>query len=91
MFSSGSHHHFVWKENSKIMHDKVIDATPYLVRHFTRSGIDNGLEKHGCGDVTEDIMYTVVREVTPAKYLDASLKILDEYKTPPSSSQTSSS
>ena len=67
------------------MHDKVIDSTPYLFRHFTRSGIDNGLEKHGCGDVTEELMYLVVKEVTPPKYLDASLKILDEYKTPPSS------
>ena len=86
MFSSGSQNNFVWKGNSKIMHDKVIDASPFFVRHFTRSGIDNGLIKHGCGEVTEDIMYTVVREVTPAKYLDASLKILDEYKTPAASS-----
>jgi len=72
---------FTWKENSKTMHDKVIEATPFLFRHFTRRGIDNGLEKHGCGDVTQAIMYTVVKEVTPPSYLEASLKILDEYRT----------
>ena len=82
MFSSSSSDHFVWKENSKIMHDKVIEATPYLFRYFTRSGIDGGLAKHGCGDVTEAIMYDVVKEVTPKAHLEASLKILDEYKTP---------
>ena len=81
MFSGHRQHHFVWKENSKTMHDKIIEASPFLVRQFTRNGIDSGLEKHGCGDVTEAIMYDVVKEVTPPKYLEASLKILDEYRT----------
>ena len=80
MFAS-KHHHFHWLENSKVMHDKVIEATPYLFRHFTRSGIDKGLAEHGCGDVTEAIMYEVVREVTPKAHLEASLKILDKYRT----------
>lgn len=72
---------FIFHENSKAMHDKVIQATPFLFRHFTRRGIDNGLIAHGCGDVTEAIMYEVVREVTPAAHLEQSLKILDENKT----------
>lgn len=75
------HPPFVWKENSKTMHDKVIDATPWLFRHFSRSGIDKGLAAHGCGDVTEEIMYQVVREVTPPAHLESSLKILDKYRT----------
>ena len=72
---------FNWKENSKGMYDKVIEATPWLFRHFTRNGLDKGLVAKGCGDVTEAIMYDLVREVTPAKHLEASLKILDENKT----------
>jgi hypothetical protein len=74
---------FIWKENSQVMHDKVINSTPFLFRHFTRSGIDKGLIAHGCGEVTEDIMYQVVREVTPSAHLAASLKILDENRTTP--------
>lgn len=75
------HPPFVWKENSKVMHDKVIDATPFFVRHFTRKGIDKGLAAHGCGDVTEEVIYDVVREVTPPAHLAESLKILDKYRT----------
>ena len=65
------------------MHDKVIGATPFLFRHFTRSGLDKGLIQHGCGDVTEDIMYQVIREVTPPAHLETTLKILDENRTTP--------
>jgi hypothetical protein len=72
---------FVWKDNSQAMHDQVINATPYLFRHFTRRGIDNGLVAHGCGEVTEDMMYQVVREVTPSAYLATSLDVLDKNRT----------
>eukprot|EP00542_Grammatophora_oceanica_P010456 CAMPEP_0194035182 /NCGR_PEP_ID=MMETSP0009_2-20130614/7649_1 /TAXON_ID=210454 /ORGANISM="Grammatophora oceanica, Strain CCMP 410" /LENGTH=110 /DNA_ID=CAMNT_0038676447 /DNA_START=116 /DNA_END=448 /DNA_ORIENTATION=+ len=79
---------FHWLENSKVMFDKVCESSPRLVRHFTRDALTKALKKHGCGDVTEAMMYIVVKEVTPAKYLARTLKILDENRTvfPPSSS-----
>jgi hypothetical protein len=68
-------------ENSKAMFDKVCEATPWLFRHFTRNGLIKGLKEHGCGDVTEELMYTVCKEVTPKQHLEKTLKILDENKT----------
>lgn len=68
-------------ENSRVMFDKVVAASPALVRHFSKTGLIKGLKSHGCGDVTEALMYTVVREVVPAKYLEATLKILDANRT----------
>lgn len=72
---------FVWKENSKEMFEKVCLASPWFVRHFTRNGLVKGLQSRGCGDVTEALMYDVVNEVTPEKYHEQTIKILDENKT----------
>jgi hypothetical protein len=72
---------FEFKENSKAMFDDVCNLTPWLVRHFTRNGMVNGLKARGCGAVTESIMYDVCREVTPAKYLDRTIEVLDKDKT----------
>ena len=63
------------------MRDKVIEATPYLFRHFTRRGIDIGVIAKGCGEVTEDIMYQIVQQVTPPAHLSKSVKILDKNRT----------
>jgi len=68
-------------ENSKVMFDKVCERTPWFVRHFTRNGLIKGLKAHGCGDVSEELMYTVCKEVTPEAHLENTLKILDENKT----------
>jgi hypothetical protein len=72
---------FQFEENSKAMFDDVCNGTPWLVRHFTRSGLVKGLTARGCGVVTESIMYDVCREVTPVKYLDRTIAILDKDKT----------
>jgi hypothetical protein len=72
---------FTWLENSKTMFDKVCEASPWFVRHFTRNGMLKNLQSRGTTDVTEAIMYDVVKEVTPAKYLPKTLEILDEHKT----------
>lgn len=87
---SGGDNKFNWLENSKVMFDKVCESSPRLVRHFTRDALTKGLKKHGCGDVTEAMMYIVVKEVTPAKYLARTLKILDENRTvfPPNKEST---
>lgn len=72
---------FNFQENSKEMFDQVCLASPWFVRHFTRNGLIKGLKARKCGDVTESIMYDVCKEVTPPKYLEDTLKILDEHKT----------
>lgn len=72
---------FIFKENSRAMFDDVCSDSPKFVRKFTRDGLVKGLKEHGCGDVTEATMYEVCRKVTPAKYLDRTLAILDKDKT----------
>ena len=72
---------FIFEGNSRAMFDQVCQATPWFVRHFTRNVLVKGLKSHGCGTVTEDLMYKVCREVTPSQHLDKTLKILDENKT----------
>jgi len=72
---------FNWLENSKIMFDKVAEASPWFVRHFTRSGMLKGLQSRNVKDVTESVMYDVCKEVTPKKYLPQTLEILNANKT----------
>lgn len=70
-----------WKDNSKKMYEECCNATPWLVRHFTRSGFTKGLKARGCGDVTEQHLFDVAREVTPPAHLDKTLGILNQHKT----------
>ena len=72
---------FDFEENSKVMFDEVCNGTPWLFRHFTRNALVDGLKARGCGKVTESTMYDVCREVTPARYLDGTIAILDKNKT----------
>jgi hypothetical protein len=70
-----------FQENSREMFEKVCEASPFFVRYFTRNGLLKGLKERGCGDVKEETMYEVCKEVTPPKYLELTIKILDECKT----------
>jgi len=72
---------FTFTENSREMFDAVCQATPWFVRHFTRSGLIKGLKERGCGEVTESILYEVCRDVTPPQHLDKTIAILDALKT----------
>ena len=74
---------FNWLGNSQLMYNKVCESSPFFVRHFTRNGLNKGLNKRIApgGTVTESVMYDVCKEVTPEKYLENTLKILDQYKT----------
>lgn len=72
---------FTWTDNSKAMVEACCAATPWFVRHFTRSGFAKGLQGKGCGIVTEQLVFDVAREVTPAAHLEKTLNILNEHKT----------
>jgi hypothetical protein len=67
--------------NSKIMFEEVCNATPWLFRHFTRNGLVKGLKEEGCGQVTEETMYKVCKQVTPEKHLALTMEILDKHKS----------
>ena len=63
------------------MFENVCQGTPFFVRHFTRNGLLKGLKERGCVDVTEQIVYDVVKETTPKQHLEKTIRILDENKT----------
>jgi hypothetical protein len=79
--SEGKDGDLSWTENSKTMFEECCAATPWLVRHFTRSGFTKGLRAKGCGTVTEQDMFDVAREVTPPAHLEKTLGILNKNKT----------
>lgn len=80
---------FVWKENSKAMYDVVCkeDVLPLVLPGvdpgYTRRALSLALtEKVGShGEVTEQLMYQVCREVLPSPYLQHTLQTLDAMKT----------
>ena len=70
------------------MFEQVVNQTPWLFRHFPRSSILNGLKAKGCGGgdnnnkaVTEEVLMQVCQEVTPNKYLEKTMAILERMKT----------
>jgi hypothetical protein len=65
------------------MFETVVNQTPWLFRHFPRNSILNGLKEKGCdkSGVTEDLLIQVCREVTPEKYMEKTMKIMEEMKT----------
>eukprot|EP00804_Cyclotella_cryptica_P030647 CCRYP_015684-RA/>CCRYP_015684-RA protein AED:0.00 eAED:0.00 QI:119/1/1/1/1/1/2/2122/79 len=73
-----------WEGNSKAMFEEVVNQTPWLFRHFPRSSILNGLKGKGCSAITEAILIDVCKEVTPDKYKEKTMDILERMKTPAS-------
>jgi hypothetical protein len=88
---------FTFVDNSHAMLEAVCQRTPWFVRSMARKNIHKSLAKHlshrNSSDnldnnnneaiVTEDLMYTVCKEVTPSLYLAETLQILDSLKTKP--------
>jgi len=76
---------FIFLDNSHAMLEAVCQRTPWFVRSMARKNIHKSLTKHlnsrNNNDVTEDLMFTVCKEVTPSLYLDETLKVLDSLKT----------
>lgn len=72
---------FKFTENSKAMYDAVLEAPPFFIRWVVRGKVDAAMRARGCGTVTEDLMYDVCKEVTPANQLDRTIEVLDKHKT----------
>ena len=72
---------FAFVGNSATMYEKVCEASPFFVRHFTRKAILKEIELKGYQEVTEKVFSQIIQEVTPEKFLEKTLAILDEHKT----------
>ena len=69
------------------MFETVVNQTPWLFRHFPRSSILNGLKEKGCGTVTEDLLIEVCQQVTPEKYAEKTMSLLEDMKTKPTAAK----
>eukprot|EP00529_Nitzschia_sp_RCC80_P034434 CAMPEP_0113487920 /NCGR_PEP_ID=MMETSP0014_2-20120614/25751_1 /TAXON_ID=2857 /ORGANISM="Nitzschia sp." /LENGTH=97 /DNA_ID=CAMNT_0000381619 /DNA_START=130 /DNA_END=423 /DNA_ORIENTATION=+ /assembly_acc=CAM_ASM_000159 len=74
---------FIFTENTKAMYDDMLSKPPFFVRFIVRSKVNGALTARGCGKVTEQIMYDVIKETTPENMLQRSIDILDEHRTNP--------
>ena len=63
------------------MFEEVCNLSPKFVRHFTRNGILRGLEQLSTEDVTECLLYGIVKESTPPKHLTKALQVLEDHAT----------
>lgn len=72
---------FEFKERSEEMFEALCNTIPWLFRRVGRSSLVKALTREGCGQVTQEIMYVVCKQVTPARFLDNAIQILDEIKT----------
>ena len=74
---------FIFTENTKAMYDDILSKPPFFVRFLVRSKVNGALTARGCGKVTEQIMYDVIKETTPENMLQRSIDVLDEHRTNP--------
>ena len=72
----------VFLGNSGVMYEQVCQATPFFVRSLTRNAILSEMQVRGYQEgVTEDQFYQIIQDVTPKKFLDRTLSILDRHKS----------
>lgn len=72
---------FEWTGNSKNMYEEVVNLTPWIFRHFPRTAILTGLKGRDSTTVTEEALIEVCKEVTPEKYREKTMAVLEEHKT----------
>ena len=68
-----------WQDNSKEMFEKLIEGSPKPFRAMTKKKMIDGIEgKAGDGgEVTEDIVIEVVKEVTPKPFVGMAMKSIE--------------
>lgn len=80
---------FQFVENSHQMYVDVVNLSPKPFRRFARAAYKKSMHKHAFTNpdsgqqnvINEAIMYTVVKEATPKKYLKRALETLDKDRT----------
>lgn len=73
-----------WEQNSRLMFNKLIEATPRPFRTMTQKKLLDAITKrvNPSRIVTEGIILECVKEVTPKPFVMMTLKALEPYKTP---------
>ena len=72
---------FAFVGNSATMYEKVCEASPFFVRHFTRKAILKEIELKGYQEVTEKAFFQIIQDVTPEKFLEKTMAILEQHKS----------
>lgn len=72
-----------WQDNSKAMFDKLIEGSPKPFRAMTEKKMMEGLTKKAGdgGNVTEDMIIEVVKEITPKPFVAMAMKSIEPLKT----------
>jgi hypothetical protein len=72
-----------WQNNSKAMFDKLIEGSPKPFRAMTEKKMLEGLEKKAgdSGEVSEDMVIEVVKEITPKPFVAMALKSVEPLKS----------
>jgi len=72
-----------WQDKSKAMFDKLIEGSPKPFRAMTEKKMIEGLTKKAgdAGNVTEDMIFEVVKEITPKPFVAMALKNIEPMRT----------
>ena len=72
-----------WQDNSKEMFQKLIDGSPKPFRAMTEKKMLEGLAKKAGdgGNVTEDLVIEVVKEITPKPFVAMAMKSIEPLLT----------
>jgi len=71
----------LFEQNSKLMYDNVLEATPGFIRKVVQKNMNNAIADLCEEAVTENDMYEVVKQITPKHFLQNSIDVLDQHKT----------
>mmetsp|Transcript_3849 Transcript_3849/g.8642 ORF Transcript_3849/g.8642 Transcript_3849/m.8642 type:complete len:105 (+) Transcript_3849:82-396(+) len=71
-----------FRQNSKVMYEKIVDAVPSPFRGRTRAKWEREIaETCGDGGVTEEDVVEIAKRLTPRLFLRSTLEIADEHRT----------
>lgn len=68
-----------WQDNSKEMFQKLIEGSPKPFRAMTEKKMMEGITKKAgdAGNVTEDLVIEVVKEITPKPFVAMAMKSIE--------------
>lgn len=70
-----------FRQNSKIMYDKIIDGVPAIFRGRTRARWEKAIAETCDEFVTEEDIYELAVKMTPKLFLKDSLAVIEEHRT----------
>lgn len=70
-----------FRQNSKVMYDKIMDGVPSIFRGRTRARWEKAIAETCEGFVTEEHVYEIAVRTTPKLFLKEALAIIEDHKT----------